>query len=304
MLRLHVRGPGQFALALCATCVLAALSTAENNPPAAQTPVRIGMINTLFRDTPEGVALAMMQPFGAMMRAQTGVAGHLVPGGDADSLAEKLATNQLQLGVFHGIEYAWARLKHPQLRPLVIAVNQHRQLHAYLVVRGESKVSTLNDLKGKAFALPRQSKEHCHVFVHHGCRQCGDEPCKFFTVVTSPANLEEALDDVVDGVVQATVVDGIGLECYQRRKPGRFAKLKSIQQSEPFPAAVVVYKPGTVEAGKLEQFRTGLLKAGESATGKQLLNLWKLTGFEPVPSNYEANLEAIARSYPSACMGK
>src|SRR5262245_54076943 len=111
MLRPSVRGPGALALALGLTFLVTRGGQAENNGPTVVEPVRIGRISTLFRDTPEGVALAMMQPFGSMMQSQTGVAGQLEPGGNVETLGEKLATDKVKLGVFHGIEFAWARLK-------------------------------------------------------------------------------------------------------------------------------------------------------------------------------------------------
>jgi ABC-type phosphate/phosphonate transport system substrate-binding protein len=304
MLRPYVRGPGGLALILGLTLLLTSGSQAENNQPAPDA-IRIGMISTLFRDTPEGIALAMMQPFGALMESQTGVPGQLVPGGDCDALADQLAADKVQLGVFHGIEFAWARIKYPELKPLVIAINQHRQLHAYLVVHGDSPISCVGDLKGKSFALPRLSREHCRVYVHHHCRQGGGcEPDKYFTALSNPANIEVALDDVVDQVVDATVVDRVGLDCYQRRKPGRFGKLKTVHCSEAFPAAVVAYRPGMIDEAKLEKFRNGMIKAHETGLGRQLLNLWKLTGFEKVPINYDQNLAEIAKAYPPACMDK
>src|SRR5207244_6848780 len=55
----------------------------------------------------------------------------------------------------------------------------------------------------------------------------------FFPKITSPENTEDALDDVVDGVVQAAVVDRAGLEAYKRRKPGRFNRLKEVARSQP-----------------------------------------------------------------------
>ena len=40
--------------------------------------VRIGMISSLFTDVPEATVMAMMQPFAAMIKAQTGVSGEPV----------------------------------------------------------------------------------------------------------------------------------------------------------------------------------------------------------------------------------
>src|SRR5207244_8774769 len=114
---------------------------------SAQTgTVRIGLISSLFIDVPEPVMMAMMQPFGALMEAQTGVSGELVACGDADNLGQQLTEDKVQLGVFHGVELGWARQKHPELRPLVIAVNEQRYLRAHFVVRAERKLASLSDL--------------------------------------------------------------------------------------------------------------------------------------------------------------
>jgi ABC-type phosphate/phosphonate transport system substrate-binding protein len=293
----QARVPGAVALLLGLILLLSAGVAAEERAQPADA-VRIGLISTLFRDTPEPVVLAMMQPFGALMEAQTGVGGELVAGGDADVLGQSLAADKVRLGVFHGIEFAWARLKHPQLRPLVIAVNQQRQLYAHVIVRTDNPAAGLADLKDKSLAVPRQTKEHCRVFVYHRCRQRGQEPDAFFSAMPAPASVEDALDDVVDREVEAAVVDGVALECYQRRKPGRFAKLKTVHQSEAFPAAVVAYRPGAIEDATLERFRAGLLGAHQTSLGRQMLTLWKLTGFEAVPAGYEQNLASIAKAYP------
>src|SRR5260370_22695274 len=107
----------------------------------------------------------MMQPFGAIMQAQTAVSGELVPGGDAEFLGQQLATDKFQLAVFHGIEFAWARQKHPELRPLMIAVNQQRYLRAYFMVRADNPATSLKDLHDRTFSLPRESWKHCHLFL-------------------------------------------------------------------------------------------------------------------------------------------
>jgi ABC-type amino acid transport substrate-binding protein len=40
----------------------------------------------------------------------------------------------------------------------------------------------------------------------------GKKAAAFFSSITSPDNIEDALDDLVDGKVQATVVDRAALE--------------------------------------------------------------------------------------------
>jgi ABC-type phosphate/phosphonate transport system substrate-binding protein len=260
--------------------------------------VRIGMAATLFKDMPESTVRTMLGPFGALMEVQTGVRGEVVLSSDAMSMAQSLADNHVQLAVFHGIEFAWAKIKHPELKPLVIAVNQQVYLRALVMVRGDSKAANLTDLEAKSVALPRGTREHCGLYVEHHCRECKKEVQGYFAKITTPANAEEALDDVVDGVVEGTVIDGVSLETYKRRKPGRFAKLKEAGMSDLFPGGVIAYRPGSVDDGTLKKFRDGLTNANSTILGKQLLTLWKLTAFEPVPGDFEQVLTEIVKTYP------
>jgi ABC-type phosphate/phosphonate transport system substrate-binding protein len=285
------------ALAFSLAIVLASAGVGADRASAPKT-IRIGMVGTLFRDIPEPMIQVLMQPFGTLMQTQTGVSGELIKVGSAEKLGQQLADNQVELGVFHGFEFAWARQQHPGLQPLMIAVNQQHHLRALLVVRKESAAATWADLQGKRLALPKGTREHCRLFLERHCQELGCEAAHFFAEIATPANVEEALDKVVDDAVQAAVVDNISLERFQRRKPGRFARLKTLAESEVFPAAVVAYRPGAIDAELLQRFRTGMLNASDTALGRQLLTLWKLSGFEAVPADYETTLKAIAKAYP------
>jgi ABC-type phosphate/phosphonate transport system substrate-binding protein len=260
--------------------------------------MRIGMIDTLFSDVPQSTVLALMHPFGAIMEAQTGVSGELVPGGDVANLSQQIVDDKMQLGVFHGVEFAWARKKHPELRALAIAVNQHTYLRAILVVKTDSKASCIRDLHGKTLAMARGTREHCFLYLDRSCEQCKQTPSSFFAKISTPASAEEAVDDVIDGVVDGAVVDGLALDCYKRRKPGRYVKVRSAHISEPFPAAAVVYKNGAIDEATLKRFREGLMNANRSVVGRQMMTLFKLSGFEPVPKDYDHILVEIAKNYP------
>jgi ABC-type phosphate/phosphonate transport system substrate-binding protein len=287
------------AVALSAGLLGTLSSDADGQNRQRTEPVQIGMVRSLFKDVPPGTVQAMMGPFSALMHAQTGIRGEIVQVADADLLGLQLTTNKAQLGVFHGLDFAWARQKYATLQPLVIAINQHRHLRAYVVVKEDCKASCLAQLGAQTLALPRQTREHCLLFLHCRCRECKKEPQDFFSRISNPVSVEDALDDVVEGQIQATVVDSVALECYKVRKPGRFARLKVIQSSEIFPAAVVAYQPGQLSAATLKKFRDGMMTANQTVLGRQLMTLWKLSAFEPVPTDYEETLINIVKAYPS-----
>jgi ABC-type phosphate/phosphonate transport system substrate-binding protein len=279
------------------------LTTALFSAPAARgadpAPVRIGLVKSLFRDMPEPFIRIALMPMKALMEGQTGLSGDLIPSGDADHLARQIKDNDMQLGVFHGVEFAWVHQHYPTLKPLVIAVNEHPYVRALLVVRTDSTCTGSANLQGKVVALPLMSREHCRLFLERRCCGADHAPDKFFSHVSASSNPEDALDDVVDDNVQAAVVDEVAFDAFRKDKPGRGARLKVLQQSESFPCAVIAYQPGALTEKQLDAFRNGLLKAQDNPEAQPLLKINHITGFEAVPTGYDQELSDIVKAYPA-----
>jgi ABC-type phosphate/phosphonate transport system substrate-binding protein len=259
--------------------------------------VRVGIMRTAFRDAKRLSLAAQLQPIKALMDAQTGLDSQLNVVNDADQLGEELADGKVQFGVFHGYEFAWARKKYPELKPLVVTVPAH-PLKAYLVVHKDSSVKCCADLEGKSCALARQVRPYCRLFLEHCCKECGGSPQRFFSQLTSPASIEQALAAVVEGQIQATVVDACLLDWYRERRPDAYARLRTVDQSDVFPASVIAYVPGAVDEARLARFREGLLNAHKSPRGEAVLTLCQILRFDPVPADYDQQLAAIAKAYP------
>lgn len=291
------------ALGLVVLSSLLALAAASTRPAevrADEPPVvRIGMLKSLFRDIPDRMMGFLTVPFSGLMYSQTGVKGQMVLIGDTFELADKMEKNEIQLGVFHGFEFAWAQGKNPKLKPLMIAVNQRRTVRALLVTRDDCAAETFAQLKGKEISIPKQSRGHCWLFVEKSCDGCGCNLDSFFAKVQRHANMEDALDDVVRGEVDCCVVDCVALSCYAQIKPGCHKRLKVVERSAGFPAATIAYREGHLDQETLDRFRTGMVNANKNAQARQLMTLCKLTGFEEVPEDYQQQLDAIRRSYPS-----
>jgi ABC-type phosphate/phosphonate transport system substrate-binding protein len=272
-------------------------SASEKKPDRPET-IRIGIVGSFYRDQPEENVKTTVTSLKDLMLAQTGFKGDPIKVDHLEQLANKVAKDEMQLGVFHGHEFAWIRKKHPELKPLLTVVNQISYQRCYLFVRSADAASSFRELKGKSLAIARHSPEPCHLFLERQCMQAEGKPDQFFSKITHPDHVEEAMDDVVDAKVDATVVDEMALTSYQRRKPGRIAKLKELLKSPQFPAAVVIYRPGWWQEPDLKSIRDALLNAHQNPEGRQLLIMWKLTGFQEVPENYEESLASINKAYP------
>ena len=288
-----------FCGSLCATFFLMMPSAqAEDKDKPKPATLRIGVVKSMFRDTPAPLVQFAMRPFKAMLENETGMTGEIVTGGDAEQVGGQLKDDKLQLGVFQGVEFAWAKLKNPKLKPLIICVNKELFVKAALIVRADNKATVVGDLCGKDLALPRMSREHCHLFLQRRCARPGEAPEKSFNKITTPANAEDALDDVVDGAVSGTVIDLAAFDAYKASKPGRAGKLKILAQSEPFPCGIVACNPGGLDEETVARIQKALKNADKTQQGKNFLDLCHITAFESVPDNYDQLFKDIAKAYP------
>ena len=275
-----------------------ALSGKAADPPQAG-PVQIGMVQTLFNDIPQTLVTFCAAPFSSLLKEQTGVDGNLTIAGDGLTVGKLLHENKYHLGIFQGIEFAWAQHKYPDLKPLMIAVSYHPVLHANLVVKADNPATGFAGLVGKDLALPKRSKMHITLFLNKGCSGCGQaDPSKMFHEVSRPESLTDALDNVLLGTIHATVVDDLGLEHYKDLKPGCFKRLKVIAKSEDFPTGVIAYRENGLSKKTLAKFHQGMINAKNDVKAREMMALFQLTGFEEIPANFSEILAGIIRAYP------
>jgi ABC-type phosphate/phosphonate transport system substrate-binding protein len=261
--------------------------------------LRVGTSGLLTGDATKGdkekTALETLKSF---IRDETGMGNEIVREKSWQALVDQLAAGKVQVGVFKGSEFAWAQGSHPKLKPLALAADLYVLRTAYVVTQKTNPASDFAGLKGKALAVPATGEDYTQLFAEGLARKAGQPLDKLFSKVTHPANVEDAIDDVVDGVVGATVVDRAALEAFKARKPGRFRRLKRVAQSEPFPPAVIAYYGNGLEASRREKFQRGLLNASQNEKGKLMLALFHLTGFAKPPADFDAVLARVRKDYP------
>jgi ABC-type phosphate/phosphonate transport system substrate-binding protein len=285
------------ALILVAAGVVITRSQADDAP--ART-VQIGMVQSLFVDIPRPLVNVLALPFANLMKEQTGVDGQLVIAGDAFHVGKLLHEDKYQVGIFQGIEFAWARTKYADLQPLMIAVGKHQTLRATLVANQENTAGGFVAFQGKELAIPQRSKVHVRLFLEHGCNDGGHcEPQAFFGKINRPTSPLDALDEVCFGTLPAAVVDSVDLEFYKEIKPGCHKRLRVVQQSEPFPTGVIAVHKNALDQQTLDSFRNGMLNAHSNVRAREMMALFQLTAFEPVPENFEQTVTNILRTYPA-----
>ncbi len=289
-------------MALILSLMIGSSSPAEEE--SVPSVVKIGLVDTITRGIPLSWTQLAMRPFKALMEEQTGMSGEVITGGDSLSLAKDLNDNKIQVGVFHGHEFAWAKQKYPKLKVIALCVNKTQQARVLLIVKASSKASCSADLKGKVIAVPRMGRAPCRIFLERRCVKPGTLPEKVFSRIDTPFLTEEALNDLIDGEVDAAVVDGAGWDEFRAKRPALVRSLRVIAESEPFPCGVIAYCPGQLSEAKVHKFSAGLVSAPTTQRGRDTLRMLRLTSFELPPTNHDSLLDAIAKAYPAPVPAK
>ncbi len=241
---------------------------------------------------------AAMDTLREYIKDETGLNNEIARQKDWQDLADKLARGELQLGVFEGYEFAWAQEKKPDLKPLALAVNVYTYPVVYVVAKRDDAAKDFAGLKGHTLAIPDTGQAFLRLFVDRQSDAAGKKAEGFFGKIATPDNVEDALDDCVDGKVQAVAVDRAALEAFKRRKPGRFKQLKDVAHSGPLPPAVVAYYGSNLDEATLRRFKDGLLGASKKERGQTLLTMFHLTGFQEPPEDFAKVLAETRKTYP------
>jgi ABC-type phosphate/phosphonate transport system substrate-binding protein len=266
--------------------------------PAQKRPdpdiIAIGIVDSLVEALSPGKRTVLDSELPSLVEEFTGLKSRALQGGDPLTASKKLAAGEWHLGLFQGVEFGWAQAKEAKLKPLLIAVNRQPTIHALLLAKNDSRLKGFGDVKGKDIHV-LQGRVHCPLFAAKAAQ--GDIK-KFFGQVIPTPSVEEALDDILLDKVQAAVVDDVSLQTYKDVHPGRFKRLKVLAKSEPFPPTVVAYYEGSLSENILKKFRTGMLKANESARGREAMADVRITAFEAVPTDFQQLLSSVVKAYP------
>lgn len=284
-------------LALVAVLLPAAAQAQENKP------LRVAVVKSFFRDVADVNVKVMTLAIGGLLHQHTGLKAEVGTGTDADQLADQIDKGKLDLALVQGYEFAWLQQTHPKLKPLLVALNHKPYRPVLLVTRAGSTITSFADLKGKQVSLALRSVAQCHLFLHRHCVKCGHAPDKYFAKIVEHASVEEGLDAVAAGGIDAAIVDSLMLEFYAVVKPSVLPLLQTVEKSAPFPAAVVIYREGSLPVQTLDSFRTGMAKANTDPKSRALMTLLRFTGFESVPADYQKALDQIREAYPAPANG-
>lgn len=271
-----------------------------SDPPESTSGVKIALLKSMVRDVSPQKFDAMAANFKSVVREQSGFDGELVVVPTVADLCQQMQKGDVQLGAFHGFEFAWMKQKHPELEAFLLAGTEPEARRSVVVVGKANPAKSMVDLRGHKLNMTLSTPEHSRLFLDRLCLRERIALKDLFAKVETPKTVEESLDEVVDGKVQVAVVEQSGLKMFERRKPARFARLRVLEESTSFPPNVLAYMRGKVGDSTLKSFRDGMNSTDKTEQGKHLMTQMKIKRFEAIPADFDKQLEAIAKVYPAS----
>jgi ABC-type phosphate/phosphonate transport system substrate-binding protein len=272
------------------------LCTALSSAASAQS-LSMAAPPTLFEDLSKGQAKFLNEEFPQMVRDFTGLDAKLIRRDNLNQIGDNLDSGTDSFALLQGVEYGWLKEKHPKVEPLLVGFYHVSQPRAALMAKKDDAGKSFADFKGRPIALLKAGKEHVYLFEKKGA---GGDPAKFFSKIITTSNGEACLDDVLLGKAAAAIVDDAALAEYKDVNPGRFQRLRIVEQSTPFPPMGIFYVPGKVPAETVEKVRAGMLKANNDSRGRDSMATFRITSFEPVPKEYPTWAAEVIKAYPQA----
>ena len=288
-------------LLACTVAALIAMPIYSSDANQAKVAVlKIGTSGSLVVENETSTKKSSLESLQAFIKAETRLDNEILRQKSWGELTDKLAKEQLQLGVYLGFEFAWAQGKHPDLKALALAINVDKYPVVSVVVQKNDKAKDFADLQGQTLSLPVPGLQYASLFIDHECKTTGKEMETFFSKVTKPDNVDDALDDVVDGIVQVAAVNHAALEAFKRSKPARFAKLKEVATSQPFPPVVVAYYSKTIDDATLKRIKNGVAKRGSQRERANLLDTFPAHGLHHPSRRFHQSVRRNAQELSAA----
>lgn len=284
----------QFAIIFA--CGMVATSLLAQSPTPGV--LRIGITKSLLPGDEYEKFDVMAANYKDVLMERAGLKGDPQLVESADELRKQLADGSVQLGGFQGFEFAWLKKKHPELEPLLVAMPTTDSLTIVLVVGKDSPAKSFVDVKGLKFAIAKDAREDTRQFLTQRCQENKTNIKDMFGEPLAPESAEATLDSVVDGVAKAAAVDRGTWKMFERRKPGRAAKLRVIDTSEPFVPSVVAYMRGKLDPTIAQRFRDGMSTCHTTPKGSHLVSQIKIIKFEMIPVDFDKRLAESLKAYP------
>jgi phosphonate transport system substrate-binding protein len=280
----------------CGSLLLSFALLACGDAPKAVKTLRVGFVPA--EDAQQVMQNA--QPLVEILRKELGMEIQPFVATDYTGIVEALRVNKLDVAFLAPASYVLAK---NEANIKVVLKSERKGIpyyYAAIIVRADSGINTLEDLRGKTFAFGDALSTTGHVFPRKMFKERGIDPVRDFKQILYSGGHDATVLAVLNGKVDAgaTYANSPDSEdsAWMRylKDPADVKKIRAIAFSEPIPADNLVISGALDErvAKKVVEIFLGLSR---DPKGKQMLrDLYQIDGFvTATDKDYDSVREAF-----------
>ena len=282
----------------CAWALLVLLGGCRDPKPSVNT-LRVGFVPA--EDAREVMQNA--QPLVDILRRELGMEIQPFVATDYAGVVEALRSNKLDVAFLSPAPYVLAK-NEADIR--VILKSERKGIpfyYAAIIVRSDSAIKTLGDLRGRSFAFGDVLSTTGNVFPRKMLKAHGIDPMRDFKQVFFSGGHDATVLAVLNGKVDAGATyanspDGADTAWMRYLKdPRELAQIRALAYSEPIPADNLVVSGG-LDLALSNRIETVFLELSSDPAGKKMLReLYHIDGFVPATDrDYDSVRAAFAEA--------
>jgi phosphonate transport system substrate-binding protein len=207
-----------------------------------------------------------------------------------------LRLKKVDLVILEAEEFIHLR-SHEPLEPVMSSVfNKNHEVELLLLVRKNSGINRVSDLKNKSILLPSKTSQFGLIYhtwietlvMKEGLKSTGD----FFSSFSETRNASHAVMPVFFGKSDSCVISRQAFEITSELNPQIGRELKAIAQVGRLAAGIIAFRQDLPEELK-QVIRNALLTLHEDQEGRQMFVLFQLSGLIPFRPEYLKGTEAL-----------
>jgi phosphonate transport system substrate-binding protein len=152
---------------------------------------------------------------------------------------------------------------------------------SYIIVRSDSPIKRLDDLRGKTFAFTDPDSNTGKIVPEYLLAGMKETPGTFFKKYVFTYAHDKSIKAVADGLVDGAAVDSLVWEYLSRTEPEYTSKTKIILKSPPYGIPPVVVRPG-LDARTKERLKNIFLGIDKDEAGREILKGMMIDRFVPI----------------------
>ncbi len=272
--------------ALLAVSAATAITVAPSSADAAKKKVSLKELNVQFVPSSQADTIqAKAKPLEKLLKKQLGIPVHVTISTDYNTIVEAMGSKKVDMGFLPPDAYVQA---HKQYKAKVILQSERYGINdkkndgsntdkldsyyrAMVLVKKDSKIKSIKDLKGKKIAVQDTTSDSGYLFPAVDLYNKGVNIFKGGTQLVTVKGHDQGVLSVLNGDTDAAFIFDDARNIVKADNPSVFKKTKALMLSSKIPNDTIALRKG-VSKKDAKTIQKAMIKVSKTTQGKKILN--------------------------------